>query len=261
MKEIIKRLNPFEIALIIVLSILTIGWGFSNSYFYKDLFKPEFRNPNALLKIKREIPSEHNSTEGSKEIQIGNRNYIIPNNIINSFGVKNERQNFMGIIVSWPSMKAVANRGVAGIDVIDIKLEARKDIPRPASKSELERMIRSHHGEPVLLSQYNDLQEYPNRNYFPFYRAKNASIVWADGLPAYFYCGGYSISQQGLGELVSGDGRCEIQLIWPDSFNVNINFHKSHLAEWREIHDSVMTMLNSMEKNSNQNQRSLLIDN
>lgn len=261
MRKVINRLKIFDVMLMVVVLACYFWWFFSKSDYYKNNFTPEFRNPNALLKIIEEIPSGPGNSGGSKEIKIGDRIFIIPNSIISSFGVRNERQNFMRVMVLWPSMKAPKNRRFAGIDVVDIKLEARKDIPRSASRSELEHVISDRHGNPVLLSKYTDLQEYPNRNYFPFYRAKDASAVWADGLPTYFYCGGLSISQQGPGGVVSHDGRCVIELIWPDSFTVEISFHKSHLAKWREIHDSTMEMLNSMEKNPNLSRGSLLNDN
>jgi len=250
----------FAVLFIIAALILYLGLIISKSDYYKKYSTPETHNPDALLKIIQDIPSGHENAEGSKEIQIGSRKYIIPNNIINLYGVKNERQNSMGLIFSWPTMEAVTKKSAWRDDVINIKLEARKEIPHSASRSQLEREISGRHGEPVLLNQYSDLQEYPNKNYFPFYRAKNASTVWADGLPAYFYCGGSAISLQANGEPIVNSGRCRIQLTWPDSFNVDIDFDRSHLSEWRKIHDLSMKLLNSMELDKSLNHGTLLKD-
>lgn len=256
-----SRLNRWEI-LAMLIGVIAISWNIaSKTQIYKDKFKPEVRNPNALLKIIREIPSDQDNNEGSKEIQIGNRKFIIPNKYIYPYGVKNERQNSMGLRASWPTMIAETGEWVNRVDTINIELEARKDIPRSASLAELDLMIRGHHGEPVLLAQYSDLQEYPNRNLFPFYRAKDASTVWADGLPAYFYCGGSAISLQTNGDPVVNSGRCNIQLTWPDSFNVNIDFDRSHLSEWRKIHDLSMKLLSSMELDKSLNHGTLLKNN
>jgi hypothetical protein len=84
--------------------------------------------------------------------------------------------------------------------------------------------------------------------------------VWGDGLPAYFYCGGSAISLKKTGDPVVSDGRCKIQLTWPDSFNVDIDFYKIHLSEWRKIHDSSMELLNSMELDKSIDHGTLLKD-
>jgi hypothetical protein len=141
MIEIIKRLKLLDILLIVAGVACYFGWAFSKTDYYKKNFTPEFRNPNALLKIIQEIPSGNDNPEGSKEIQIGSRKFIIPNNIINQHGVKNERQDHMGIIVLWPTMESVTNKFSSRDDVVNIQLEARKEIPHSASRAQLEREI------------------------------------------------------------------------------------------------------------------------
>ncbi len=261
MIKAIKRMTVFDCIMSIAALIIYVVFIFSKTDYYKKYFTPEHRNPNALVKIIRDIPSDPSNTKGSKEVQIGSRKYIIPNSIISPHGVRNERQNSIYIAVIWPTMEAVTEKNRSNENIIDIKMEARNETPHSASMEQLEREISGRHGKPILLSQHSDLQEYPNKNYFPFYRARDPSIVWADGLPAYFYCGGSAISLQNNGEPVVQRGRCAIQLTWPDSFNVDIVFDRSHLVEWRKVHDLSMALLNSMETDKNIARGTLLKDN
>lgn len=212
-------------------------------------------DPNAKLKVIREIPGNA-SSNGSKEIQIGNHRYIFPNDFFVG-EVKNQWQDGMALGVSWPAM-TTTNKAHKNTDNILIYIRVQRTLPHSISRADLERTIIARHGEPVEIEQFIDIQEYPSKNATPHYRSIDPLQVWADGLPTYFYCTGTALSLMKPGDRAPTPSECYIEMTWPDALEVTIKFDKSHIGDWREIHDSTITMLRSMELNAAPNPGTLL---
>lgn len=174
--------------------------------------------------------------------------------------MRNGQLDGMFVRVSWPSMSAVANIDSINASDIVMHLRARRESPHAVSKSLLEEVVISRHGDPILISQYGNLQEYPSKNTSPHYRSKDAEEVFSDGLPTYFFCNGPPVSLKGLSKPESDRQKCTIEQVWTDSFQIDISFSRTYLAEWRKIHDSSMALINSLELNKNTGLGVLLLE-
>ena len=179
---------------------------------------------------------------GVLEVSLKRKTFRIPQEFLWSDVWR--RSNEVYLQIAWPSEKPDAGPGLKPIDNrVRIRLSARSDAPVHITEQELERVIVSRVAPRVSLSAYPDILEYPHRRR-SFYRAVDKAQRWADGMPSYFTCGGKPLSEgwDGTDEM-SRFATCQIQLTWPDSFLMDIEFQKRYLSDWRRIHDSAISLV------------------
>jgi len=202
-----------------------------------------------LLKILHDIPAGDRYPDGALEVSIRTRHFRIPKEYL-YLGVKNEWQDGMWIRFQWPSLAPMRSENASRFEEVRVLLVARTDLPRDVTSHDLEKVIVSRHGEPVRLPDYSDVQEYPSRNTLPHYRSLDPSYKWSDGLPSYFYCGGGAVSLGADPKQAHRFQSCTIELTWPDSFMMNIEFNRRNFQHWRAIHEKATALVRSFEFNS-----------
>lgn len=166
--------------------------------------------------------------------------------------------------LTWPNLTGVrssnTNKDSLTNNKIMVSIRKNNEIPNSIEVSKLESIVRARHGKPMVLNSIPTLQEYPSKNSFPHYRPIDNGVRLADGMPAYFHCGGGALSLGYNIDHADPIPNCKIELTWPQGIEVDIMFSRKHLAQWRKIHDQVITLLTSFEVNGRRPIGTLAID-
>ncbi len=141
-------------------------------------------------------------------------------------------------------------------DLIEIKFKDHGSIPTPITAQDLEAAVVKQFGLPRSISGLPTLQEYPENPRNNAYRTTNDKDRLADGMPVYIFCAGKPLSKH-PDEITGG---CRIQMTWPNGFEVDINFNRTYLSKWRDVHDQSIMLLRSFMTGGNFPAGSLLKD-
>ena len=170
------------------------------------------------------------------------------------------------IIIKWPSMNHIDDDDwKTGSDKNTIRISFNLDsrTPKPVTVEKLENYIISNHDQPVILEEIEGLQEYPSNGYMPHYRSIDNSIRFADGLPSYIYCYGKPVTKiknYDFDKEINNGHSCIMEMTWPNSLIIKINFNKSLLSKWKNIHDKSIELLKSFEINNRLPKGTLVIN-
>lgn len=161
--------------------------------------------------------------------------------------------------VRWPSMSAFTMDEIDALfkewdktgrsqetggflgDLLEIRIRGHRQKPVPISAAELEAVIVTRYGTPRTIKAISNFQEYGENPRELAYRQISGSARFADGMPAYIFCGGKKL----VTSPVVLSGGCVAQLTWPNGFEIDILFNRIDLPQWQQLHDSSMALVQS----------------
>jgi hypothetical protein len=126
-------------------------------------------------------------------------------------------------------------------DLLEIRIRDHRQNPVPISADELEAVIIKRYGSPRKIEAISNFQEYGENPREAAYREINGFARFADGMPAYIFCGGKKLVESPM----VLPGGCMAQLTWPNGFEIDLLFNRADLPQWKKLHDSSIALVQS----------------